>query len=155
MDERAFRSEFPFLDQPGCPIELEALVTRKFTAYNTYVRLYGQLRDSTSLQECADKARQLIDAYVDNRMIWDELTWYKQHGTILGKHPAFAEFRRRDELKRLPLVELFKRQQQVKNNIWRVKSEMAKGDKPHLDGVRKQRLDGYERELADIERLLA
>lgn len=129
-------------------------MTRKFTAYYTYVQLHSELRDCTSLLECADKAGRLLDAYMDNRRIWEELNWYKEHGVMLGKHPAFTEFRRRKDLQRLPLVELFRRQQQVKNNIWRVKSELAKGDKPHLDAERKERLMAYERELADIERML-
>lgn len=95
-----------------------------------------------------------MDAYIDNRRIWEELTWYKEHGTVLGKHPAFVEFRRRKELSKLSVLELYQRAQRLKNNIWRVKNEMAKGDKPHLEAERQQRLEAYQRELADIERLL-
>lgn len=135
-------------------MELEALASRKFGKYHSYVRLHNRLRDCSSLEECADISRQLIDNYLDNRMIWDELNYYKEHRTLLGKHPAFAEFRRRSELLRLPVKELVRRQQQVRNNIWRVRSEMAKGDKPHLDVIRQERLAGYEKELADIDRLL-
>lgn len=135
-------------------MELEALASRKFAHYHTYVRLHKKLRDCTSLKECADVSRQLIDSYIDNRMIWEELNYYKGHHALLGKHPAFSEFRRRSELLHLPIKELVKRQQQVLNNIWRVKNEMAKGDKPHLDAVRRERLAGYEKELADINRLL-
>lgn len=87
-------------------------------------------------------------------MIWEELDYYKKHGSMLGKHPAFAEFRRRNGLLNLSIKELIRRQEQVENNIWRVKNEMAKGNKPHLDVVRKERLAGYEKELADIKRLL-
>lgn len=87
-------------------------------------------------------------------MIWQELNYYKEHHALLGKHPAFAEFRRRSELLHLPVKELLRRQRQVMNNIWRVRSEIAKGDKPHLDVVRRERLAGYEKELADINRLL-
>jgi len=54
----------------------------------------------------------------------------------------------------MPIKELVFRRQQVLNNIWRVKSELVKGDKPHLDTVRKERLAGYEQELSDISRLL-
>lgn len=135
-------------------MELETLASRKFGKYHAYVRLYPKLRDCTSLQECADVSRKLIDNYIDNRMIWEELNYYKEHHTLLGKHPAFAEFRRRSELLKLPVKELVRRQRQVENNIWRVKSEMAKGDKPHLDIIRHERLVGYEKELEDINRLL-
>lgn len=135
-------------------MELEALASRKFTKYRAYVRLHRQLRDCTSLEDCAKVAGELVDNYIDNRLIWQELNWYKEHGSLLGKHPAFAEFRRRRELNNLPVKELVKRQRQVEMNIWRVKSEMAKGDKPHLDATRRERLAGYEKERADIVRLL-
>lgn len=135
-------------------MELEALASRKFNKYHSYVRLHPKLRDCTSLQQCADISRELIDNYIDNRMIWDELNYYKEHHILLGKHPAFVEFRRRGELLKLPIKELVRRQRQVENNIWRVKSEMLKGDKPHLDPLRRERLTGYEKELADINRLL-
>ena len=135
-------------------MELEALASRKFTKYRAYVRLHPQLRHCTTLEQCAKVAGELVDNYIDNRLIWQELNWYKEHGAILGKHPAFAEFRRRKELNSLPVKQLVKRQQQVEMNIWRVKSELAKGDKPHLDAQRKERLAGYEKERADIVRLL-
>ena len=135
-------------------MELEALASRKFTKYRAYVRLHRQLRDCTSLEDCAKVAGELVDNYIDNRLIWEELTWYKEHGSLLGKHPAFAEFRRRRELNNLPVKELVKRLRQVEMNIWRVKSELAKGDKPHLDATRRERLAGYEKERADIVRLL-
>ena len=135
-------------------MELEALASRKFTKYRAYVRLYNKLRDCSTLDQCARVAGELVDNYIDNRLIWQELSWYQEHGSILGKHPAFAEFRRRRELNDMPVKALVRRQQQVEMNIWRVKSEMAKGDKPHLDAQRQERLAGYEKERADILRLL-
>ena len=135
-------------------MELEALASRKFTKYRAYVRLYNKLRDCSTLEQCAKVAGELVDNYIDNRLIWQELNWYQEHGSILGKHPAFAEFRRRRQLNGMPVKALVKRQQQVEMNIWRVKSEMAKGDKPHLDAQRQERLAGYEKERADILRLL-
>ena len=135
-------------------MELEALASRKFTKYRAYVRLYNKLRDCSTLGQCAKVAGELVDNYIDNRLIWQELHWYQEHGSILGKHPAFAEFRRRRQLNDMPVKALVKRQQQVEMNIWRVKSEMAKGDKPHLDTQRQERLAGYEKERADIIRLL-
>ena len=70
-DSVSFREEFPFLNEPDCPMELETLASRKFNKYHAYVRLHPKLRDCTSLQECADVSRELIDNYIDNRMIWE------------------------------------------------------------------------------------
>ena len=150
----SFRDEFPFLNRPDCPMELEALASRKFAKYHAYVRLYERLRECSTLDECAKVAGELVDNYIDNRLIWQELNWYQEHGSILGKHPAFAEFRRRKELVKMPVRELMTRLRRVEMNIWRVKSELVKGDKPHLDAVRHERLAGYEKERADILRLL-
>ena len=54
----------------------------------------------------------------------------------------------------MSVKELIYRQQKIMNNIWRVKSEIKKGDKPHLDIERNNRLASYEAELAEVNRLL-
>ncbi|KAA6342250.1 hypothetical protein EZS27_009980 [termite gut metagenome] len=150
----SFRGEFPFLNEPNCPAELETLASRKFAKYHGYVRLHKQLRDCTSLKECADVSRQLIDNYLENREIWEELNYYKVHHTLLGKHPIFKEFTRRKELLSLSVKELMHRKSKIENNIWRVKNEIKKNDKPHLDALRGERLLSYETELAEVNRLL-
>ena len=66
----------------------------------------------------------------------------------------FNEFKRRKELLGMSIKELVLRQQKIEQNIWRVKNELKKGDKPHLETERKQRLTGYEKELKEVKRLL-
>lgn len=151
---KPFREEFPYLNRPDCPVELETLASRKFTRYHAYVDLHTKLKDCTSLDDCARVSKEIIDNYIDNRSIWNELNYYQQHNKLLGKHPIFLEFRKRKELLTLPVRDLIYRQQQVVNNIWRVKNELAKRNKPHLDIERKARLSSYEAELSDINRLL-
>ena len=153
-NNQSFREEFPFLDSPSCPVELEALASRKFTRYYAYIDLHTQLRACGSLEECAQICKELIDNYLDNRAIWAELNYYQQHNKLLGKHPIFREFARRKELLKMSVKELIYRQQKIMNNIWRVKSEIKKGDKPHLDIERNNRLASYEAELAEVNRLL-
>lgn len=151
---KSFREEFPFLNQPDCPVELEALASRKFAKYHEYVKLHAQLRQCTDLKQCADVARQLLDSYMENRMIWAELNYYQQHRSVMGKHPIFASFARRKSMLSMSVKDLMKRKVQLENNIWRVQSEMKKGDKPHLDAQRKERLEAYQTELAEVNRLL-
>lgn len=151
---KTFREEFPFLNSPDCPIELEALASRKFGKYHLYVNLHRKLRDCTSLEECANISKELIDNYIENRIIWDELNYYNNNKKILGKHPIFLEFSRRKELLSLSIKELVLRQQKIENNIWRVKNELKRGNKPHLDLERKERLSAYEAELSEVKRLL-
>lgn len=151
---KSFRDEFPFLSEPDCPAELEALASRKFTKYHAYVNLHKQLRECTSTEQCAKVARELINSYLENRMIWEELNYYQQHHSILGKHPIFTAFHRRRELLTLNVKQLMVRQKRLRNNIWRVQDEMAKRDKPHLELERRARLQAYQSELAVINRLL-
>jgi hypothetical protein len=150
----SFRDEFPYLNDPTCPVELETLASRKFAKYHEYVALHKKLRDCTSLKECADTSRQLIDNYLENREIWEELNYYKEHKALLGKHTVFREFARRKELLAMPVKELMSRKDKIENNIWRVKNEIKKKDKPHLDALRNERLNSYETELAEVDRLL-
>ena len=151
---KPFREEFPFLDQPDCPVELEALASRKFSRYHDYVKLHSKLRECRSLEECAQVANNLLASYMENRAIWNELNYYQQHKSILGRHPIFASFARRKNLLSMSVKDLMKRKQQLENNIWRVQAEMKKGDKPHLDGQRRERLSAYQSELAEVNRLL-
>lgn len=151
---QSFRDEFPFLNDPSCPPELETLASRKFAKYHAYTALHKKLRSCTSVIECAQISRELINNYLENRMIWDELNYYKQHKSVLGKHPIFLAFRRRKEFMAMTLKDLMIRQRRLKDNIWRVKNEIFKGDKPHLEMERKARLFAYETELAEINRLL-
>jgi hypothetical protein len=151
---KSFRDEFKFLNEKNCPVELETLVTRKFSSYHRYVELHKLLRDCSTLEECAKTSRKLLDNYIENRLIWDELNYYKEHHTILGKHPVFKEFARRKELLHMSVVELVRREEQLKNNIWRVTNEIKKGNKPHLDIERRAKLSGYEIELTEVQRLI-
>lgn len=150
----SFREEFPFLNEPDCPPEFEALASRKFARYHAYVGLHKKLRGCTSTEQCAEVARELINSYLENRMIWDELNYYQQHQSILGKHPIFAAFHRRKELLTLNVKQLMVRQKRLRNNIWRVQDELAKRDKPHLELERRARLQAYRSELEEINRLL-
>lgn len=151
---KPFREEFPFLDQPDCPVELEALASRKFAKYHDYIKLHPKLRECRSLDECAQVAGNLLASYMENRAIWAELNYYQQHKAILGKHPIFAAFARRKNLLTMSVKDLMKRKQQLENNIWRVQSEIKKGDKHHLDSQRGERLTAYQTELAEVNRLL-
>ena len=64
---KSFREEFSFLKDKSCPVELEALASRKFSRYHTYIELHAQLRDCTDLNQCASVSKQLIDNYIENR----------------------------------------------------------------------------------------
>ena len=148
------RERWPFLDDPDTPLELKALVTQRITRYHEYNRLYSQLRSCDSMDELSDLAGQLLSSYLDNQAIGRELDYYQKHKRVLGKHPMFRHFQQLIRLRSSSTKDLIHEQNKTRNNIWRVKSEMRKGDKPHLDGKRMQKLQAYELKLQEINRLL-
>lgn len=151
---KSFREEFPFLSSPTCPIELKALITDKFSSFYAYRDLHEKLFDCTTADECADTAAKLLDNYHENRMIYAELTYFKKHNSLLGKHPVFSHYRKIKELHNLSIKDLVLKQRQLQHNVWRIESEISKGDKPHLLEERNRRLEEKKVELAEVDRLL-
>ena len=152
--KRRLREEFPFLASPDCPLELKALVTDRISSYHAYHDAYAELFTASTPEECADVARRLINAYIENRRMWAELEYYQEHKKILGHHPIFRQFSNMKLLRSMNLKDLIRREERVKKNIWRVQSEINKGDKPALEIPRKEKIRGYLAELAEIKRLL-
>lgn len=148
------RKEFPFLAAPDCPLELKALVTDRISNYHVYQEAYPELFKASTPEECASVAGKIVNAYIDNRRTWEELNYYQQHQRILGHHPIFRQFANVRKLRTMSIKDLIRREERVKKNIWRVQSEMKKGDKPNLDDARRTKINAYRAELAEIQRLL-
>ena len=151
---RKLRDRWPFLNEPSAPVELKALVTQRITRYHEYSNLYLQLRDCKDATELSTVCGKLLDAYFDGRQIADELDYYQQHRRVLGRHPYFRHFQQLSLLRSCSVKDLLRLQQKTRDNIWRVNSEIKKGDKPHLDQKRRQKLQQYELKLQEINRLL-
>lgn len=151
----SFREQWSFLDEEDCPNELKILVADKITAYRDYTSAHRELFSCTSRQDCFATAKKVVENFLENRKILSELAYYKEHHSLLGKHPIFGEVKRLAELRRLSVVDLFRRRDNLEEAIWRVQNEMRKGDKPHLDTAREQRLQSKRRELAEVERIIS
>lgn len=148
------RTDYPFLSSPGCPPELKILVSDRITAWHTYTEAWQQLFSCETDADCARTASRLIDAYLENRRIGDELDHYRDTGRVLGRHPVFARYAQLKRLRTASVKDLLLEQRKTRDNIWRVKSELKKGDKPHLTGRRQEKLKEYELKLQEINRLL-
>lgn len=151
---QTFRNEWPFLNDPECPVELKILATDKISAWRRYVDLHEQLFDCTNPEECFRTASGLLAAYMENRDIHAEFAYYKEHGQLLARHPIFASFRRIRELKKKSVLELVTIRKRLEGNIWRVKNEMAKGDRPDLLPERQRRLALREAGLKEVNDIL-
>lgn len=150
----SFRSEFPFLSQSDCPLELKALVTDKFSSFYTYKDLHSKLFDCTNEKECVSVASALLANFKENRMIFAELEYYKKHKAILGRHPIFKHLNSLKALRKLSIKDLVLKEQKLEHNIWRINSNLKKNDQPHLREERLRRLSEKENELAEVKRLL-
>ena len=122
--------------------------------YNEYSNLYPQLRGCETLEKLSTQCGKLLDAYLDNQACTRELEYYQKHRKVLGRHPFFRHYQQLSRLRSSNTAQLFREKQRTLDNIWRVKSELRKGDKPHLDGKRRQRLEEYQLKLQEINNLL-
>lgn len=152
---RRFRDDWPFLADPSCPMELKVLASDKISAYHTYCDLHEKLFDCTTEKEAFETAKNLLENYKQNRIILSEFAYYKEHGTILGKHPIFKESQTIRRYQAMTDFELFNNQKRLEGAIWRIKSEIGKGDKPHLLSEREARLKQKQRELEAVNRMIS
>lgn len=151
---KKFRDEWPFLSDPGCPDELKVLANDKITAWHNFRRLHEQLFSCTSLDACFETAKNLLENFEQNRQITAEFAHYKEHHRILGKHPVFKHSDNLRKYRSLSIVALTKEEKRLTGAVWRIESEIRKGDKPHLEEARTARLERKRSELAYVRTLI-
>lgn len=149
-----FRKMYPFLSDPSVPVEIKALATDKMTTYWKVVELHEKLFACHTNIDCLTIARALVNCFVEDQTIKKELDYYKRYGGVLGQHRIFSTHQRQEELRKMNLRDLLKKEKQLRDNVWRIKSEIAKGDKPHLLPEREKRLREKENELNLVNNLL-
>ncbi|MEO9474147.1 MAG: hypothetical protein ABJG41_01390 [Cyclobacteriaceae bacterium] len=153
--QQPLREDYPFLSSPTCPPQLKILAANKITAYRNYTAAHKQLFDCTTPQQQFDTVQQLVENFIENRDIFKEFDYFKQHGTILGEHRVFKEYEELQQLARMSDVALYKKAEQLKQNIWRIKSEIDKDDKPHLKPEREKRILQKQTLLQEVIRLMS
>lgn len=152
---RKLREDWPFLADPACPPELKILAANKITAYHNYTRAHDHLFDCTRPEEQFATVRNVVENYIENRAIIKEFLFYKEHGHALAKHPVFNEFKEIRLLRKLNIVDLLTKKRRLEDSIWRINSEIKKGNKKHLQAEREHRLQQKKNLLAEVERLIA
>lgn len=126
-----FREKYTFLNSPDCPDILKVLVADMFTAYDRYKQAFADLQampDDADAAESLAKCEELVNSYLNNREIWNELEHYRTTGTILGKAAKFKEIEASEDLAALSDVELMKKIQSAKVNISKNKKRLAESD---------------------------
>ncbi len=149
-----FRKTWPFLGDDDCPAELKILAADMITAWHSYVDAHEDLYQCTTAETCYDTAEKVIKSFARHRNIRSEFEYYKEHHSVLGRHPIFGETKRREALLKMTVSELFRRQKNLIGAIWRVKSEMKKNDRPDLKIQREERMKAKEAELEEVNRII-
>lgn len=148
------RETWPFLSDPDCPPELKILAADKITAYRGFAREHAKLFSCASLEECLDTAKKCVNFYCQNRKIFSEFAFYKEHGVVLGKHPVFDEMRHRRELLSMSILDMERRRQNLRDAIWRLDKQIRLGDRPDLEASRMDLVETKKNELTEIESLI-
>lgn len=151
---KPLRQDYTFLSEPGTPNELKVLVSNKITAYHEYKAAHAKLFDNLPADEEYANVRNLVENYIENYTIHQELAHYQKTKTILGKHPIFEEMKRLKKYRHTNSVELFKQKKRVEHNIWRIRKLVDSGDKPHLHFQRLAKIKSYELELTEIKKVI-
>lgn len=113
-----FREKYPFLNSPDCPDVLKVLVSDMFTSYDNYKAAHGRLQvlaDDEAAAAVAD-CEKVVTEYLKNREIWDELEYYRENGTILGKAAKFREMEAAEDYTQLSEIDLMKKLQSANVN---------------------------------------
>ncbi len=102
------RKEFPFLGKQDCPEELKILVSDMITAHANYMAGHKKLYEVANKDNgtCFKTASEVVENYIENRNIWEELEHYKKNGEVLGNHRVFAERKRKTEIDKMDFKEL-------------------------------------------------
>lgn len=113
-----FREKYPFLNSPDCPDVLKVLVADMFTSYDNYKAAHARLQvlaDDEAAAAVAD-CEKVVTEYLKNREIWDELEYYRENGTILGKASKFREMEAVEDYTKISEIDLMKKLQSANVN---------------------------------------
>ena len=157
------RDEFPFLNEKDCPEEMYVLVGKKFNHYHAYVAaaetLLVNIEDvnnpetaiALTPEEVNALALESVKDFEVNQEIYAELTHYKEHGKILGKHPIFVERKLKESIDALTVEKATKRIANLDNYIRRDKSNAEKATKDADIEKYTQKVKEWEIELRLIK----
>lgn len=126
-----FREEFPFLNERDCPDEFKILVADMFVAYDLYRESHAMLvntPDDVLSEETFRWAQTVVENFLANREMWEELEYYRDNHEILGKAKIMQGLAERKEISALPDLELMKQLNNAKSNISKGKNDLEKAD---------------------------
>ena len=145
------RETYSFLKDEICPVELKLLVHDMFSAYDRYRDAYAALSDKNAQDENLALAATVVESYLDNRAMWEELDYYKENATILGKHEMFDLLKMRAEIAAIDDMELISKLNKTKPNITKAKTALGKAETDEKKTECLARLDKWTTYVAELE----
>ena len=119
-----FREQFTFLREDDCPDVLKILVADLFTAYGKYKEAHARLAampDDADAIETAKLSEEVVENFIKDREIWEELEYYQEHHELLGKCAKVKAIQERQEVSGLTDVELVQKRQSAAAQISKAK----------------------------------
>lgn len=148
------REEFPFLSEKECPDELKILVADLLSSHDRYIADHEKLFAATTPEEIAELSASVVENYLENREIWDELNHFKTEGKPLGVHPVWQRTARLEELKKLSNAELIKLSKNIPTNISRIAKKLEEDPENKETPKRQVALENYKWEHEEVKKLL-
>lgn len=133
------REEFPFLQERDCPPVLKALVGTKLETYDKFRFAHEDLFTAESFKDQQEAALAVIDNYLENQVIYEELKHYRDNKVLLGTHPDVRAELDRLEVEALSALDLSKERSNLQKSISKYKNqvaeEVAKGEAGDADKI--------------------
>lgn len=150
------REEFPFLGKKDCPPVMAVLVNRMLTAYDDYRQGHKGLFaiDVNDFDQCYQGASGVLETYILNRQIWDELNYYKLNGTVLGNMPEFKEQKLKENYLEIGTVKLVRiMSHNIPRRISYYKQQLKDEGTRNKEAIREKMIEA-EREVLLIQEIL-
>jgi len=141
------------LKRDDCPAELKILVADMITTHDRYVDGHKKLFEVAHKSEevCFDTAHDVVENYLVNRQIWDELEHYKKTGKVLGEHPVFDAGKKKAEQEAMTPEELEKKIKNLKRQLKYRQDRLKKNRKNEDVTQRRKEIREIKEELKMLE----
>ena len=149
-----FRERFPFLGSDDCPDVLKVLVADLFTAYGRFREAFESLQKGDLQRVMASECETAVENYVENRMIFDELEYYRDNKTLLGRHPKVRAVLRPDDdepdYMAMDVADLVKKLNSAQANVSKASAAVRKADTDERRAAAEERLEKWKMRLETI-----
>ena len=145
------REKYPFLRSQDCPEEFKIMVADMFTAYDNYREAYTLLSDKNTKDENLELAQAVVENYLANRAMWEELDYYLANGEILGNLPIFELLKLRKEISELSDMDLMKKLNTTKPNLTKSKKAIESAKDAEEKAEAEKRMAKWQQVKSEVE----